>query len=229
MAEPRSNGLFGVYVHWPFCAAKCPYCDFNSHVHRGAFDEAAYVAAYKEEIGYFARLTNARPHRAVDLLRRRHAVADGPALGGADPRDHRTVLEHRSKSRDHARGQSRASVEAERFRGYRAAGVKTARLARRAVRCARGRSPSSAAGIPSTKRSRAVRHRAIDLFPRPSFDLIYARPGQTLMSDWENEQLKEALWLAPGPHLALPAYHRDGDALLRPVERRQAEDARART
>ena len=37
----RGNGLFGVYVHWPFCAAKCPYCDFNSHVHRGAFDEAA--------------------------------------------------------------------------------------------------------------------------------------------------------------------------------------------
>jgi oxygen-independent coproporphyrinogen-3 oxidase len=41
MADDRSNGLFGVYVHWPFCAAKCPYCDFNSHVHRGEFDEAA--------------------------------------------------------------------------------------------------------------------------------------------------------------------------------------------
>ena len=43
--KDRGNGLFGVYVHWPFCAAKCPYCDFNSHVHRGAFDEAAYVEA----------------------------------------------------------------------------------------------------------------------------------------------------------------------------------------
>ena len=41
--DPRSNGLFGVYVHWPFCAAKCPYCDFNSHVHRGEFDEQTYV------------------------------------------------------------------------------------------------------------------------------------------------------------------------------------------
>ena len=40
LSRPRGNGLFGVYVHWPFCAAKCPYCDFNSHVHRGEFDEA---------------------------------------------------------------------------------------------------------------------------------------------------------------------------------------------
>ena len=52
----RGNGLFGVYVHWPFCAAKCPYCDFNSHVHRGAFDEEAFVAAYEREIAHFAEL-----------------------------------------------------------------------------------------------------------------------------------------------------------------------------
>ena len=53
--DPRSNGLFGVYVHWPFCAAKCPYCDFNSHVHRGEFDEAGYVEAYARELAHFAQ------------------------------------------------------------------------------------------------------------------------------------------------------------------------------
>lgn len=52
----RANGLFGIYVHWPFCAAKCPYCDFNSHVHRGAFDENAFVESYKKELTYFAAL-----------------------------------------------------------------------------------------------------------------------------------------------------------------------------
>ena len=50
MSVDRFNNLFGVYIHWPFCAAKCPYCDFNSHVHRGPFDEAEYLKAYQREI-----------------------------------------------------------------------------------------------------------------------------------------------------------------------------------
>ena len=61
----RGNGLFGIYVHWPFCAAKCPYCDFNSHVHRGEFDEPAYVEAYAREIAHYARLV---PGRMVNSI-----------------------------------------------------------------------------------------------------------------------------------------------------------------
>ncbi|MEO8685131.1 MAG: radical SAM protein, partial [Devosia sp.] len=60
-----ANDLFGVYVHWPFCASKCPYCDFNSHVHRGPFDEQAYVAAYEREIAHAASLT---PGRVVQSI-----------------------------------------------------------------------------------------------------------------------------------------------------------------
>jgi oxygen-independent coproporphyrinogen-3 oxidase len=65
MADERGNGLFGVYVHWPFCMAKCPYCDFNSHVHRGAFDEAAYVEAYTREIAHFAAQTQGRTVQSI--------------------------------------------------------------------------------------------------------------------------------------------------------------------
>ena len=51
------NAGFGVYVHWPFCAAKCPYCDFNSHVRHEPVDEARFAAAFAKEIAYFGALT----------------------------------------------------------------------------------------------------------------------------------------------------------------------------
>src|SRR5690606_20390659 len=51
---------FGVYIHWPFCAQKCPYCDFNSHVRIGGWDEARFLAAYLRELNRIARLTDKR-------------------------------------------------------------------------------------------------------------------------------------------------------------------------
>ena len=51
---PAAPG-FGVYIHWPFCAAKCPYCDFNSHVRRSAIDQPRYVAAFTRELKEAAR------------------------------------------------------------------------------------------------------------------------------------------------------------------------------
>ena len=71
-----SADAFGVYVHWPFCLAKCPYCDFNSHVRHGGVDQGNFVAAYLAELAAFCR-ARAGPHRLKHLLRRRHAVADG--------------------------------------------------------------------------------------------------------------------------------------------------------
>src|ERR1700757_2802127 len=56
---------FGVYVHWPFCRAKCPYCDFNSHVRHGGIDEERFLAAYLAEVGYFASLA---PRRSVGSI-----------------------------------------------------------------------------------------------------------------------------------------------------------------
>ncbi len=56
---------FGVYVHWPFCAAKCPYCDFNSHVRHKPVDQEVYVEAYEREIAHMAALTGKRTVHSV--------------------------------------------------------------------------------------------------------------------------------------------------------------------
>ena len=69
--QPGNPG-FAVYVHWPFCQSKCPYCDFNSHVRAQAVDEERFVQAFRSELSHRAKLTKG-PQRRLDLLRRRHA------------------------------------------------------------------------------------------------------------------------------------------------------------
>ena len=193
--DVRSNGLFGVYVHWPFCAAKCPYCDFNSHVHRGAFDEAEYVASYEREIAYFAKAT---PGRTVQSI-----FFGGGTPSLMDPRSVEGILNAISK---HWAIDPRAeitleanptSVEADRFRGYRAAGVNRVSLGVQSLREA----PLAELGRRHTvDEAIAAVRLAQSIFSRTSFDLIYARPRQTL-EDWQDE-LTDALWLAEG-HLSL--------------------------
>jgi putative oxygen-independent coproporphyrinogen III oxidase len=78
---------FGVYIHWPFCAQKCPYCDFNSHVRFGGWDEARFLAAYKRELDHVAALI-AKPRSAPspgrDLSWRNHAP-HGPIASDLSP------------------------------------------------------------------------------------------------------------------------------------------------
>jgi oxygen-independent coproporphyrinogen-3 oxidase len=184
-----------VYVHWPFCAAKCPYCDFNSHVHRGAFDEAGFVAAYEQEIAHFAELAPGRTVQSVFF------GGGTPSL--MDPRSVDGILNAIGKHWNIAPNAevtleaNPTSVEANRFRGYRAAGVNRVSLGVQSLRegplAELGRRHSVDEAI------RAVRL-AQSIFERSSFDLIYARPRQTL-EEWEDE-LTEALWLAQG-HLSL--------------------------
>ncbi|MFN3496986.1 MAG: radical SAM protein, partial [Pannonibacter indicus] len=59
------DGGFGIYVHWPFCAAKCPYCDFNSHVRHQPVDQDRFVAAFERELAHFAAWT---PNRSVQSI-----------------------------------------------------------------------------------------------------------------------------------------------------------------
>ena len=114
--------VFGVYVHWPFCLSKCPYCDFNSHVRHEKPDETRFARAITTELALHAR-THWHAHGQERLFRRRHAVPD-------EARDRR--LDHRHDRADIGRSPSDCeitleanptSVEAENFRGYRAAGV----------------------------------------------------------------------------------------------------------
>jgi putative oxygen-independent coproporphyrinogen III oxidase len=194
--DPRSNGLFGVYVHWPFCAAKCPYCDFNSHVHRGAFDEADYVAAYEHEIAHFAQKTQGRVVQSIFFGGGTPSLMDPRSVGGIleaiakhweiDPKAEITLEANPT------------SVEADRFRGYRAAGVNRVSLGVQSLRegplAELGRKHSVDEAIAAVRLAQSI-------FPRSSFDLIYTRPRQTL-EDWEDE-LTEALWLAEPGHLSL--------------------------
>jgi putative oxygen-independent coproporphyrinogen III oxidase len=186
---------FGVYVHWPFCRAKCPYCDFNSHVRHGGIDEARFLAAYLAELAYFGSLA---PGRSVNSV----------FFGGGTPSLMRpstvaAILEAIAQAwqlEPHAEITLEAnptSVEAERFAGYRAAGVNRLSLGIQALDDASlkalGRQHSTAEALAALEL--AKRH-----FGRVSFDLIYAREGQTARQ-WHDE-LSVALGHA-ADHLSL--------------------------
>jgi putative oxygen-independent coproporphyrinogen III oxidase len=190
MTEP-----FGVYVHWPFCLAKCPYCDFNSHVRHGGIDEGKFLAAYLAELDHFAALA---PGRSVTSI----------FFGGGTPSLMRpdTVAALTEAIADHWHVEDDAeitleanptSVEAENFAGYRAAGVNRLSLGVQALDDqslkALGRQHSAEEALEAL--ALAKRH-----FARVSFDLIYAREGQTTKA-WEAE-LGHALGYA-ADHLSL--------------------------
>ena len=186
---------FGVYVHWPFCLSKCPYCDFNSHVRGAAIDEARYLAAFKAEIAHRAALAPGRNVRSVffgggtpSLMRPETVQGVIDAIGAAwrlDPEAEITLEANPT------------SVEAERFRGYRSAGVNRLSIGVQALNDpdlkALGRKHTAAEALAAVKLAAA-------LFPRFSFDLIYGRPGQGA-AKWRRE-LAEALDYA-GDHVSL--------------------------
>ena len=102
---PPADPGFGVYVHWPFCLSKCPYCDFNSHVRGAAIDEARYLAAFKAEITHRAQLAPRRTVRSVffgggtpSLMRPETVQAIIDAIASR--------LAPRPRRRDHAGSQS---------------------------------------------------------------------------------------------------------------------------
>ncbi|MEW6123715.1 MAG: radical SAM family heme chaperone HemW [Pseudomonadota bacterium] len=185
-ALPRSEGGFGVYVHWPFCLAKCPYCDFNSHVRHDPPDQARFVAAFRREIAHMRALHGPAQAETVffgggtpSLMEPATVAAILEAIDAAWPirGDAEITLEANP-----------TSVEAERFRGYRTAGVNRVSLGVQALDekdlKSLGRMHSVAEALAAVSTARAT-------FGRVSFDLIYARPRQTPES-WERE-LRRAL------------------------------------
>ncbi|WIJ27185.1 radical SAM family heme chaperone HemW [Devosia sp. RR2S18] len=187
--------MFGVYVHWPFCAAKCPYCDFNSHVHRGPFDEDRFVEAYEAEIAHAARLAPGRMVQSIFFGGGTPSLMSPSAAG----RIIDAIADHWTIDRDAeiTLEANPTSVEVDRFKGFRVAGINRVSLGVQSLRekplAELGRRHTVDEAIAAVRISQSV-------FERSSFDLIYARPHQTL-EDWEDE-LKEALWLARG-HVSL--------------------------
>lgn len=186
---------FGVYVHWPFCAAKCPYCDFNSHVRHQAIDQERYAAAFAREIAEMAK--RSAGERVTSIF-----------LGGGTPSlmKPETVERILSEIARHWTIDGRAeitmeanpsSVEATRFRGYRAAGVNRVSLG---VQALNDRDLKFLGRLHNVDQALGAIALAREIFPRLSFDLIYARPGQTVEA-WQAE-LSQAIDLA-ADHLSL--------------------------
>jgi len=186
---------FGVYIHWPFCAAKCPYCDFNSHVRHQPVDQERFAEAFRREITGMRERTGPREVTSIflgggtpSLMKPETvgAVLDAVAANWSVPDGIEITLEANP-----------TSVEADRFRGYRAAGVNRVSLGVQALNDVDlkflGRMHNVAEALTAIDLAR-------EIFPRLSFDLIYARPHQTLDA-WEAE-LRQAIGYA-ADHLSL--------------------------
>jgi putative oxygen-independent coproporphyrinogen III oxidase len=192
---PPVETAFGAYIHWPFCLSKCPYCDFNSHVRHAAVDEARYARALAAEIAATAERVPGRTVSSIffgggtpSLMQPATvgAVLDAVARHWRVAPDAEVTLEANP-----------TSVEATRFRGYRAAGVNRVSLGVQAL---------DDAALAALGRLHSVRE-ALDAvaiargtFARYSFDLIYARPEQTPAA-WRAE-LTQAI-AAAAEHLSL--------------------------
>ena len=189
------RAAFGVYVHWPFCLSKCPYCDFNSHVRHAPIDEERFARAFAREIETTAARAPVRTVTSIFLgggtpsLMQPHTVgAILDAIG-----KHWRVAGNVEVTLE----ANPTSVEATRFRGYRAAGVNRVSLGVQALDDASlkalGRLHTAREALDAVAIARTA-------FDRYSFDLIYARPDQTPQM-WTDE-LKLAISEA-AEHLSL--------------------------
>ncbi|PYE29398.1 anaerobic coproporphyrinogen III oxidase [Rhizobium sp. PP-CC-3A-592] len=191
----KTDPGFGVYVHWPFCAAKCPYCDFNSHVRHQGVDQARYVSAFLNEMEEARRLSGPRTVTSIFL------GGGTPSL--MDPATVDAIMNgiarfwHVPDGIEITLEANPSSVEATRFRGYRAAGVNRVSLG---VQALNDRDLKFLGRLHNVEDALKAIGLARDIFPRMSFDLIYARPNQTV-EDWEAE-LKQAVSYAVD-HLSL--------------------------
>ncbi|MFN4142697.1 radical SAM family heme chaperone HemW [Aestuariivirga sp.] len=190
-----SSDAFGIYVHWPFCKAKCPYCDFNSHVRHEPVDALSFARALSRELAWFADRTRGRTVTSIFFGGGTPSLMPPDAVGqvldtvgklwSVAP-DVETTLEANP-----------TSVEAENFRGYRAAGVNRVSVGVQAL----DENDLKALGRQhSPEEALAAFRLAAKVFPRVSFDMIYARPGQT-PETWR-EELSRALAEQQG-HMSL--------------------------
>lgn len=185
---------FGIYIHWPFCLSKCPYCDFNSHV-AANIDQPRWRAALIRELEHFAALKPGVPVTSIFFGGGTPSLME-PATAGALI-ERVAALWPVAGDLEITMEANPSTVEAGRFRDFRAAGVGRLSLGVQALDDAAlkflGRRHDAGEALAALKITR-------QLFPRFSFDLIYARPGQDV-AGWRAE-LSRALDMA-GDHLSL--------------------------
>ena len=201
---------FGIYVHWPFCVSKCPYCDFNSHVAEGAVEHGRWRRAYLTELDHHVARTAGRRVTSVffgggtpSLMEPVTAAAVIEAIKARWPvaSDVEITLEANP-----------SSVEAARFRAFAEAGVNRMSIG---VQAFDDTALAFLGRAHDAQQAEAAIAAAAGAVPRFSFDLIYARPGQTVAA-WQKE-LDHALAFAP-EHLSVyqltiekgTAFHKPG-------------------
>ncbi|WP_455475061.1 radical SAM family heme chaperone HemW [Bartonella sp. B30(2025)] len=189
------NKSFGIYIHWPFCAAKCPYCDFNSHVRVNGVDQPRFVTAFEREMETQYHKIGPRHITSIfigggtpSLMTPQTVYALLQAIAKKWTIDDKVEITLEANP---------SSVEAERFRGYRAAGVNRLSLG---IQALNDKALRKLGRLHDVKQALSAISLARKIFPRLSFDLIYARPEQTL-EQWKCE-LFQAIDLA-ADHLSL--------------------------
>ena len=193
-APLETEGGFAVYVHWPFCQSKCPYCDFNSHVVAN-IDQARWARALARELEHMRALTGPRRVRSVFFGGGTPSLMLPETVGKVLSKI--ATLWTMEENAEITLEANPTSVEADRFRGYRAAGVNRLSLGVQSLDDAELKFLGRLHSAEEALRAIAL---ARETFPRLSFDLIYARPGQTALK-WEKE-LRAALAHA-ADHLSL--------------------------
>lgn len=194
MAEDWRHGGFGLYIHWPFCAAKCPYCDFNSHV-ASSLDMNRWQAAYLRELDRGGAETGGRVLNSVYFGGGTPSLMEPVVVGALLDRlgDHW----HLANDIEITLEANPSSVETGRFAGYRAAGVNRVSLG---VQALNDPDLKTLGRLHTLDQALAALEIARSTFDRVNFDLIYARQHQGL-AGWRAE-LTRALGFDPD-HLSL--------------------------
>ncbi len=194
-ADAAGDAGFGVYIHWPFCASKCPYCDFNSHVRVGGVDQERYLAAFRREIHTTRERTGPREVSSIFFGGGTPSLMAPSTVAGILDEIGRNW--HIQRNAEITLEANPSSVEADRFRGYREAGINRVSLGVQALNDADLKALGRLHSVTEAKKAIEIARATFDRF---TFDLIYARPGQGV-GQWCSE-LREALEIA-GDHLSL--------------------------
>ena len=191
---PTPDPGFGLYIHWPFCRSKCPYCDFNSHV-RERIDHARWRGALLAELEHYARDTQGREVTSIFFGGGTPSLMEPETVAALIARARE--LWPVSESVEITLEANPTSAEIGKFRAFRAAGVNRVSLGVQSLVASDlaflGRQHDAAQALAAVQMAAAT-------FERFSFDLIYARPNQSL-EQWR-EELDRALGFAAG-HISL--------------------------
>ena len=183
--EDWRNGGFSIYVHWPFCAAKCPYCDFNSHT-AISIEERIWLEAYTKEIDRVSRLTGPREVGSVFLGGGTPSLMSPGLVDGILNKISRVW--NVDQNCEITLEANPTSVEANKFKGFKVAGINRVSMG---IQSLNDNDLKRLGRLHTAKEALASFEIARNVFENTTFDLIYARQNQTIES-WKSE-LKQAL------------------------------------